>query len=38
MAFYQRLGKIPAKRHTVYRKNNGELYQEELVGTQGFGA
>lgn len=36
MPFYQRSGKIPAKRHIVYRKNNGQLYQEELVGTQGF--
>lgn len=36
MPFYHSLGRIPAKRHTVYRQNNGALYHEELVGTQGF--
>jgi homogentisate 1,2-dioxygenase len=37
MPFYHRLGKVPAKRHVVARQTNGQLYQEELVGTQGFG-
>jgi homogentisate 1,2-dioxygenase len=37
MPFYHTLGNIPAKRHTVYRQPNGFLYEEELVGTQGFG-
>jgi homogentisate 1,2-dioxygenase len=37
MSFYHTLGNIPAKRHTVYRQPNGFLYEEELVGTQGFG-
>lgn len=36
MPFYQRHGKTPDKRHTVYRQPNGKLYNEELVGTQGF--
>ena len=36
MAFYQRAGKIPRKRHVQYRKENGGLYAEELVGTEGF--
>jgi homogentisate 1,2-dioxygenase len=36
MPFYQRLGKIPPKRHTVFRKENGELHQEQLFGTIGF--
>ncbi len=36
MSFYQSAGKIPGKRHVVYRKPDGNLYQEELVGTQGF--
>ncbi len=37
MSYYQRLGKIPRKRHVQFRKNgNGSLYAEELVGTQGF--
>ncbi len=36
MPFYHTLGNIPSKRHTVSRQPNGNLYQEELVGTQGF--
>ena len=36
MPFYHQMGKIPAKRHVVYRQENGSLYHEELVGTQGF--
>jgi homogentisate 1,2-dioxygenase len=36
MPFYHKLGIIPEKRHTVHRQANGALYQEELVGTQGF--
>ncbi|MCC7051009.1 MAG: homogentisate 1,2-dioxygenase, partial [Bacteroidia bacterium] len=36
MPIYQKAGIIPAKRHTVFRKPNGELYHEELVGTEGF--
>ena len=30
------MGVIPDKRHVVFRQPNGNLYQEELVGTQGF--
>lgn len=37
MPFYHTLGIIPDKRHVVARQPNGNLYQEELVGTQGFG-
>ena len=36
MAFYQRAGKIPRKRHVQFRNNKGGLYAEELVGTEGF--
>jgi homogentisate 1,2-dioxygenase len=36
MPFYHRLGKIPAKRHTQFRKTDGSLYAEELVSTEGF--
>ncbi len=36
MPIYQQLGKIPDKRHVVYRDAAGKLYNEELVGTQGF--
>ena len=33
---YYSLGKIPPKRHTQFRKDNGELYSEELFSTEGF--
>lgn len=36
MPFYHRLGKIPPKRHTQFRKPNGALYYEQLFGTVGF--
>ncbi|WP_051907821.1 homogentisate 1,2-dioxygenase [Flavimarina sp. Hel_I_48] len=36
MPFYHKLGKIPHKRHTQFRKPNGDLYYEQLFGTIGF--
>jgi homogentisate 1,2-dioxygenase len=36
MSIYQRAGKIPEKRHIVFRQPNGNLYHEELFGTEGF--
>ena len=36
MVFYHKLGKIPHKRHTVFRKGDGSLYHEHLMGTLGF--
>lgn len=36
MPLYHQLGKVPPKRHTVFRKPNGALYSEELVSTHGF--
>jgi homogentisate 1,2-dioxygenase len=36
MPRYHKLGKIPHKRHTTFRKPDGGLYQEELFGTLGF--
>ncbi len=36
MPLYHKLGTIPKKRHTVFRKEDGELYAEELFGTAGF--
>lgn len=36
MPIYQNRGEIPHKRHTVFRKPNGELFAEELVSTEGF--
>lgn len=36
MPHYYKLGQLPHKRHTQFRKPNGELYKEELVSTEGF--
>ena len=36
MPFYHTLGKIPHKRHTTFKKPNGDLYYEQLFGTIGF--
>ena len=36
MPFYHHLGNIPSKRHIQFRKPDGNLYQEELVSTEGF--
>ncbi len=36
MPIYHSMGTIPDKRHVVFRNEEGKLYQEELVGTQGF--
>ncbi|MFA8299354.1 MAG: homogentisate 1,2-dioxygenase [Hyphomicrobiales bacterium] len=30
------MGKIPHKRHTIFRKEDGSLYSEQLVSTEGF--
>ncbi|MGS2741416.1 homogentisate 1,2-dioxygenase [Sinomicrobium sp. M5D2P17] len=36
MPFYHKLGNIPHKRHTIFRKPDGSLYYEQLFGTVGF--
>ncbi len=36
MPFYYKQGQIPEKRHTQFRKPNGNLYAEELISTEGF--
>ncbi|MGC6430262.1 MAG: homogentisate 1,2-dioxygenase [Jejuia sp.] len=36
MPFYHKLGEIPPKRHTQFRKPDGSLYYEQLFGTIGF--
>ncbi|WIG61942.1 MAG: Homogentisate 1,2-dioxygenase [Ktedonobacterales bacterium] len=36
MPFYSRLGNVPHKRHTQFRKPDGGLYAEELFGEEGF--
>ncbi len=36
MPIYHSLGDIPPKRHTIFRKPDGSLYNEQLFGTIGF--
>ena len=36
MPFYHTLGAIPHKRHTQFKKPNGKLYREEVMGLEGF--
>ncbi|HEV8150629.1 MAG TPA: homogentisate 1,2-dioxygenase [Gemmatimonadales bacterium] len=36
MPVYHSLGKIPRKRHLAFRKPDGGLYAEQLVGNEGF--
>ena len=36
MPFYHALGSMPRKRHTVFRRPDGGLYAEELMGHEGF--
>ena len=36
MPHYHKLGNVPHKRHTQFRKPDGSLYAEELFSTEGF--
>jgi len=36
MPLYHHLGQIPPKRHQIFRRPDGELYREELIGNFGF--
>jgi homogentisate 1,2-dioxygenase len=36
MPHYYKLGNIPHKRHTQFRKPDGKLYSEQLFSTEGF--
>ena len=36
MPFYHTLGQIPRKRHIAFRKPDGGLYAEQLMGHEGF--
>src|SRR4051794_11617181 len=36
MAYYQRRGSVPPKRHIQHRDPDGRLYYEELMGEEGF--
>ena len=36
MPHYKRVGNVPDKRHIQFRKPDGSLYAEELIGAKGF--
>ena len=36
MPFYHKLGTIPHKRHIQFKKTDGNLYREEVMGLEGF--
>ncbi|MFC0533507.1 homogentisate 1,2-dioxygenase [Phytohabitans kaempferiae] len=36
MPYYRSVGDVPRKRHTQFRQPDGSLYNEELVGQEGF--
>lgn len=36
MPYYVKRGEIPHKRHTQFRRPDGELYTEEVMGMEGF--
>lgn len=36
MPAYHRLGEVPRKRHTVFRRPDGGLYHEHVMGSRGF--
>jgi homogentisate 1,2-dioxygenase len=36
MPIYHKLGQMPQKRHTQFRKPDGNIYYEQLFGTEGF--
>ena len=36
MPYYHRMGVVPHKRHTQFRKPDGTLYSEQLFSTEGF--
>jgi homogentisate 1,2-dioxygenase len=38
MPYYRRVGQVPPKRHTQFRRDDGSLHAEELMGADGFSA
>jgi len=36
MPYYTRIGDVPDKRHVQFRRPDGELYTEEVIGAEGF--
>ncbi|MFO1444950.1 homogentisate 1,2-dioxygenase [Bacillus sp. Bva_UNVM-123] len=33
---YRQMGRIPHKRHTMFKKEDGSLFREQVMGTKGF--
>lgn len=36
MPCFQKIGDVPTRRHTQFRRRSSQLYHEELVGEEGF--
>ncbi|NRD80398.1 homogentisate 1,2-dioxygenase [Bacillus sp. BRMEA1] len=36
MLYYRQLGELPQKRHTIFNKEDGSLFREQVMGTRGF--
>src|SRR6476620_2786748 len=34
--YYRHMGRIPHKRHTMFKRDDGSLYREQVMGTRGF--
>ncbi|CAG9621703.1 homogentisate 1,2-dioxygenase [Sutcliffiella rhizosphaerae] len=34
--YYRQMGRIPHKRHTMFKKEDGTLFREQVMGTKGF--
>jgi homogentisate 1,2-dioxygenase len=34
--YYRQMGEIPKKRHTMFKKEDGSLFREQVMGTKGF--
>ncbi|MEH7545436.1 MULTISPECIES: homogentisate 1,2-dioxygenase [Bacillaceae] len=34
--YYRQMGQIPHKRHTMFKKADGSLFREQVMGTRGF--
>jgi homogentisate 1,2-dioxygenase len=34
--YYRKMGEIPHKRHTMFKKDDGTLFREQVMGTKGF--
>ncbi|WLR44238.1 homogentisate 1,2-dioxygenase [Bacillus carboniphilus] len=34
--YYRKMGMIPKKRHTMFKKEDGTLFREQVMGTKGF--